>query len=43
MTVGELEQSFRDIYGLATQVFRKSGNNWIETTETVDWTLEKQN
>ena len=43
MTVGELEQSFRDIYGLAAQVFRRSGDNWIETTETDDWTLEKQN
>lgn len=43
MTIGELEQNFRDIYGLSTLVFRKSGNMWIETTENADWTLEKQN
>lgn len=43
MTVGELQQSFRDVFGLSTEVFRKSGNNWVETTDTNDWTLEKQN
>jgi hypothetical protein len=43
MTVGELEQGFRDVYGLSIQVFRKSGNEWLDTKETEDWTLEKQN
>lgn len=43
MSVLELEQSFRDIYGLAVQVFRKSGKVWLETTVTDNWTLEEQN
>lgn len=43
MTVAELEQSFRDVYGLSVQVFRKSGKSWLETTVTDSWTLEKQN
>ncbi|MDE3144966.1 MAG: hypothetical protein KGL19_12475, partial [Bacteroidota bacterium] len=43
MTVSELEQKFNDIYGLSTQVFRKSGNIWLVTTVTDKWTLEEQN
>lgn len=43
MTVADLEQSFRDVYGLAVQIFRKSGRTWLETTVTDTWTLEKQN
>lgn len=43
MTVAELEQNFLEIYGLSIQVFRKSGNAWLETTVTDAWTLEKQN
>jgi len=43
MTVDELEQAFRDVYGLSIQVFRKSGKSWLETTITDTWTLEKQN
>lgn len=43
MTVDELEQRFMDVYGLSTQIFRKSGNVWLETTVTDGWTLEKQN
>lgn len=42
-TVAELEKQFQDIFGLFIQVFRKSGDVWIETTVTDDWTLEKQN
>ncbi|HEX5625450.1 MAG TPA: hypothetical protein VFX48_05495 [Saprospiraceae bacterium] len=42
-TVAELEQKFQELFGLYTQVFRKSGDVWIETTVTDDWTLEKQN
>lgn len=42
-TVAQIEKSFQDIFGLYVQVFRKSGNVWIETTVTDDWTLEKQN
>lgn len=43
MTVAELEQTFKDQFGLNVQVFRKHGNSWIETTVTDSWTLKKQN
>lgn len=43
MTVNDLEQRFSDIYGLAVQVFRKSGRVWLETTVTDGWTLAEQN
>lgn len=43
MTVSELEKKFNEIYGLHTQVFRKSGNIWLVTTITDNWTLEEQN
>jgi hypothetical protein len=42
-TVIELEDLFRDHFGLNAQVFRKSGKSWIETTVTDNWTLKKQN
>ena len=43
MTVVDLEQRFSDVYGLSVQVFRKSGNVWLEATITDAWTLEEQN
>ncbi|PBQ33714.1 hypothetical protein CNR22_18650 [Sphingobacteriaceae bacterium] len=43
MTVAELEQRFADVYGLSVQVFRRSGNMWLETTVTDGWTLDQQN
>lgn len=43
MTVVELEQSFKKIFGLNIQVFRKSGKVWLETTVTDAWTLKEQN
>jgi hypothetical protein len=43
MTVAELEQQFRENYGLNVQVLRKSGKVWLETTVTNGWTLEQQN
>lgn len=42
-SVAHFENSFREFFGLHVQVFRKSGELWIETTVTDDWTLEKQN
>ena len=42
VTVAELENQFEDI-GLMAEVFRKSGNMWIETTLTNNWTLQQQN
>jgi hypothetical protein len=42
MTVLQLEESFIDMFGLSVQVFRKSGNVWLETTMTDNWTLKQQ-
>lgn len=43
MTVITLEQELYNTYGLNAQVFRKSGNLWLQTTSTDDWTLKVQN
>ena len=43
MTVADLEQNLNAVYGLSVQVFRKSGNAWLETSVTDNWTLEQQN
>lgn len=43
MKVSDLENIFRDKFRLAVQVFRKSGNLWLETTMTDNWTLFQQN
>ena len=43
MTVAELESIFENKFGLHAQVFRKSGNVWLETSSTDNWTLEEQN
>jgi hypothetical protein len=42
VTVAQLLKDFEDI-GLQVQVCRKSGNQWVETSLTADWTLERQN
>ncbi len=41
--VSTLEQAFHDHYGLNVQVFRRSGDIWLQTTATDDWTLSEQN
>jgi len=43
MTVSQLERLFAERYGLNAQVFRKSGNLWMQTTSTDHWTLAQQN
>ncbi len=43
MTVSQLENQFLALFGLGVQVHRKSGNLWLETTMTDNWTLQKQN
>lgn len=43
MSVSELEKEISNEYKLKTQVFRKSGNVWLETTVTDSWSLEEQN
>ena len=42
-TVEMLEKTFWKDFGLSTEVFRKSGNLWIETTLSDSWTLKRQN
>ncbi|PZR29937.1 MAG: hypothetical protein DI535_00075 [Citrobacter freundii] len=42
-TVAELAAELREKYGLIAQVVRQSGNVWLETTMTEDWTLIRQN
>lgn len=42
-TVNDLENELWKKFGLSAQVFRKSGNLWIETSLTDSWTLEQQN
>jgi hypothetical protein len=41
-TVAELENDF-SLIGLKAEIFRKSGNVWIETSLTSNWTLQQQN
>jgi hypothetical protein len=43
LKVSSLEQAFREQYGLNVQVFRRSGEIWLQTTSTDDWTLNEQN
>lgn len=43
MTVNELEETFSSQFGLSVQVFRKSGNVWLETSATDGWSLKQQN
>ncbi len=42
LTVADFERIFHDKFGLNVQVFRKSGNLWMQTTSTDHWTLEQQ-
>ena len=43
MKVRELEDLFITFFLLKVQVMRRSGNIWLETTATDDWTLAHQN
>jgi hypothetical protein len=43
MTVANLEQNFRDVYGLGVEVFKKSGTNWVSTADLTGLTLEELN
>jgi len=42
-TISDVKKDFLNITGLVTRIFRKSGNVWIETSLTDDWTLSRQN
>jgi hypothetical protein len=37
-----LEKNFKEHYGVNVQVWRRSGNMWLQTTTTDDWTLSQQ-
>ena len=43
LKVCTLEDRFWDQYGLNVQVFRLSGNLWLQTSTTDQWTLAEQN
>ena len=43
MRVCDFEKMFHDKFGLNVQVFRKSGNLWMQTTSTDHCTLAEQN
>jgi hypothetical protein len=38
-----LELTFKNIFGLNVQIFRKSFGNWIPAWSTETWTLKEQN
>lgn len=40
-TVDQIETNFEDLYGLHVQVFRKSGSQWLQTSVTDHWTVQK--
>ena len=42
-TIGEVEKDFWEMFSMSAQIFRKSGNLWIETSLTDGWPLDKQN
>lgn len=44
MPVADFEERLQSVFGLPVQVLRKAGNNlWIETMQTDDLSLQKQN
>lgn len=43
MKVNEVEKIFKDQFSLLVQVFRRSGNLWLQTTMTDNWSLARQN
>lgn len=43
LKVSDLEDSLGHLFGTAAQVYRKSGNFWLETRMSRDWTLRQQN
>jgi len=43
MSVNFIEREFENKYGIHAQIFRKSGDLWLETSATDSWTLKEQN
>ncbi|MDF1673660.1 MAG: hypothetical protein P1U41_09145 [Vicingaceae bacterium] len=42
MLVSDVEEAFENSYGVHVQIFRKQNEVWLLTTNTDNWTLEKQ-
>ncbi len=42
-TIHDILKDFETMFGMSAHIFRKSGNVWVETSLTDDWTLEEQN
>ena len=42
-TVSQVEKTLEKQFGLHAQVFRKSGETWLETVKTDHWTLKAEN
>ena len=42
LKVSTLETNFKETYGINVQVFRKSGEVYLQTTTTDGWTLAEQ-
>lgn len=42
MKVSDFEQKYKSCLGVNVQVLRKSGNLWLETIASDDWTLNEQ-
>lgn len=42
LKTNSFEESWQEAFGFSVQVFRKSGNIWLQTTTTDDWTLSEQ-
>src|SRR5687768_2057291 len=42
VSIHQLEEDFFKIFGLKVKIYRKSGNVWVETTFTGNWSLERQ-
>lgn len=43
MKVKDIEKLFKEQFSLMAQIFRRSGNLWLQTTMTDNWTLAHQN
>jgi hypothetical protein len=42
MTVNQVEEKFKKELNLNAQVFRKSGDVWLQTMSTDEWSLQEQ-
>lgn len=43
VSTSEFEQGLATFFGIPVQVLRQSGGTWLQTAQTDDWSLEKQN